>query len=124
METVLATTTKRCSYNFWKLNREKIAQTNSLIPENKLKLQSATWSECTQNAVEFLVCVVLKSTITLSKICTRRTSDKPIIFKPCLLDVLPGHSNIMAEKELNLFDDSAVRCAQLSPQEEECISSF
>ena len=37
--------------------------------------------------------------------------------------VLPTHTNIMADKRFNLFDECAARCVHLFPQEEECTSS-
>ena len=57
------------------------------------------------NTIEFFVCVVIYSTITVSKVHTRRTSDRGIYLTVLILDVLPGHSNIIGEKCFNLFDD-------------------
>lgn len=44
MEAILATTFKRYSWKFSKLNWEKLAQKHSLKP-HKMELQSATWSD-------------------------------------------------------------------------------
>ena len=35
----------------------------------------------------------------------------------------PCHNNIVTDKGLNFFDDSAAECVYLCPQEEECTSS-
>ena len=59
----------------------------------------ATWPDYKHhNTFDFLVCVFHNSTITLSKVYTRRTSDKAITLVSCLLDVLPKHSNIIVDK--------------------------
>ena len=64
--------------------------------------KSATWSDYKQqNTVKFLVSVFPNSAI----IYTRRTSGKAIIVQDCFLDVLLKHSNMVADKVLNLFDD-------------------
>ena len=74
------------------------------------------------NTFDFFVCVFHNSTITLSKVYTRRTSDKAIILVSCLFDGLPKHSNIIVDKGLNLSDECTARCVYLSPQEEGCTS--
>ena len=43
------------------------------------------------NTGEFLLYIVPNSRITLSKIYTRRTSDKAVILQSCFLDVLTRH---------------------------------
>ena len=58
------------------------------------------------------------------KIVTTRTNGKAIISQPCFLEGLPWRSNTIADKVLNLFDEYATRCVHLSPQDEECTSSF
>ena len=59
------------------------SETLTEIPQ-KYWLQSVTWSDHKyQNTAEFLVCVVPNTRITLSKVCTRRTSDKAIILQSC-----------------------------------------
>ena len=40
-----------------------------------------------------------------------------------LFYVLPKYTNIMADKEFDLFKECAARCAHLFPQDEECTSS-
>ena len=62
---------------------------------------------------------LLNSLFILSKVYTRRTSDKAIILKSSFLDVLLG---IVIDKGLNLFDECATRCVNLFPQEEEWTS--
>lgn len=63
-------------------------------------LQSAAWFDYKQrNTIEFLVLVFSNSKKT------------------------PIHSNIMADKGLNLFDEWSTECEHLSPHEEECSSS-
>ena len=41
--------------------------------------------------------------------------------RSCFLDALPCHSNVMANKGLNLFNNCAARCVHLSPHEEGCF---
>ena len=36
------------------------------------------------------------------------------------MDVVPTSGNMMADKDFKRFDEYAVRCVHLSPQEEEC----
>ena len=47
-----------------------------------------------------------------------------VILQSCFLDVLPRHTNMMADKAFNLFDECTARGADLILQKEECISSF
>ena len=61
-------------------------------------------------------CHFLRSTtITISVSDIWKTSDKAIILQLCILDVLPKHSNIMAEKCLIFFDECTTMCVYLSP---------
>ena len=39
----------------------------------------------------------------LSKVYTKRTSNKAIILLSCLLDVLPKHSNTIVDKDFRSF---------------------
>ena len=55
------------------------------------------------NIVEFFVFVFRNLTITISKVDTRRTSDKAIILQSCTIDVLPSHRNIVAGKNFKSF---------------------
>ena len=48
---------------------------------------------------------------------------KQFVLLSCFFYVLPKYANIMTDKGFNLFYECAVRCAHLSPQEEECTSS-
>ena len=96
---------------FFKKNGSNISnQTHKILPEKlkktllgkdcsrifietqkKLELQSAIWSDYKEHKeVGFLVFVVPNSTITLSKVYTRRISDKTITLKPCFLDYYLG----------------------------------
>ena len=60
------------------------------------------------------------SSITLSKVYTWRTNDEVAVLQSCLLqDALPRHTNIIADKGFNIFNECAARCVNLSPQEEE-----
>ena len=71
-----------------------------------MELQNAVLSYYKHhNTVEFLVFVFPKSAITLSKLYTKKASEKTIILKSCLLDPLPCHSNIITNKDLNVFSD-------------------
>ena len=54
------------------------------------------------DTIEFLVFVVLNSSVTLSKVETRRTSDKAVILQSCFLNVLPKHADIMAGRAKGL----------------------
>ena len=55
-----------------------------------MELQSATFPYCKQhNTVELLACVFPNSAKTLSKLCTRKTSEKAVILNFCFLDALP-----------------------------------
>ena len=63
----------------------------------------------------------LKSTL-------RGPITKQFVLQSCffclfLCFVLPRHTNIMAEKGFNLFDECTARCVNLFPQEEDCTSS-
>ena len=60
----------------------------------------------------------------LSKVYTWRINDEAICLVVLFFYVLPRHTNIMADKIFNLFDECAARCVHLLPQEEECTSSF
>ena len=76
------------------------------------------------NRVEFLVSVFPSSAIALSKVYIRGTSNKAIILQSCFLDVLFRHSNIVAGKGSNLFNECDDRCVHLSPQEKVCTFSY
>lgn len=56
-----------------------------------------------------LLLVFPNSTITLTKVYTRRISDKVITLQLCFLDVLPRHSNIVTDKGFNIFNECAAR---------------
>ena len=50
-----------------------------------------------------------------------RTSNKATILRTVFfLDISPRHSNIMADKWLNISEKYATRCVNLSSQEKEC----
>ena len=65
-----------------------------------------------------------QSAITVSKVDIRRTSDRTIILQSHKLDVLPRHRNMISNKGLIIFDDYATKYVHLTPQEQECTSSF
>ena len=76
-----------------------------------------TWSDFKHhNIVDFFL-FFCNTTITISKVDTKKTSDKVITMQPCILDVLPSYRNKMAGKGLNIFDEYSTRCVYLSPQE-------
>ena len=62
----------------------------------------------TTTQLKFLF-VFPNSTITLTKVYTRRISDKVITLQLCFLDVLPRHSNIVTDKGFNIFNECAAR---------------
>ena len=71
METILATSNKRYSYKFSKTTWKKIPQRHLLKPGKKWNLQSFTGSNYKHhNIVEFILCVVPNSTLSLSKFYT------------------------------------------------------
>ena len=118
METILATTSKYIARNFKNLIRKHCTETFVEIKIN-WNCKSATWSDYKHHnsTVEFLICVFINSTRTLSRVYTRRTNDKSMIFQLCFLDALLRHGNKVIDKGLNLFDECVARCVQLSPQE-------
>ena len=83
-----------------------------------------TWSNFKHHKHQLISLFVFgNTTITLSKVDTRKTSDKAVIWQSCILDVLLRNRNIMAGKSLNIFGESVTRCVCMSPQEKECTSS-
>ena len=79
--------------------------------QKKLELQSATSFDYKyDNTVEFLICIDPNSQITLSRIWNSRTSERAIILQSYVLDALPKHSNLKANKRLSTFRECAVRC--------------
>ena len=68
------------------------------------------------NTVEFFVCVFPNSTIILSKVYNRGTNNKVITLQSYFLDAWLRHSNIVANKGLNHFNECAARCVHLSPR--------
>ena len=75
-----------------KLNREKSS-------EAFIEIQPQT---------QLFVSVVPNSSITVSKVYSRKTSDKAVIQQSCFLDVLSSHTNIMTGK-WSYFDEYAAR---------------
>ena len=57
-----------------------------------------------KNIVEFLVCVIPKSSISLSRAYTRRTNDEVVNLQPCFSDELPRPTDIMVDKGLNMMN--------------------
>ena len=81
METMLATTPRDIARNIKNLTRKDCAE---VFVETKINwdCKGATWSGYKHHkAVEFLVCVFPNSTVTLSKVYTRRTGDKAVILQ-------------------------------------------
>ena len=56
---------------------------------------------------EFVVCVVPNSSIALSKLYTKGTSDEAVLLQFHSLDVLLMHTNIMSGKGCNHFWEGA-----------------
>ena len=74
-----------------------------------------------KNLVEFLVCVIPKFSISLSRVYTRRTNDEVVNLQSCFLDELPRPTDIMVDKGLNMMNllPDLYICP---PQEEQCTS--
>ena len=49
--------------------------------------------------------------------------DEVVILQYCFIDVLLRHTNIMADKELNISYECATRYVYLYSLEEECVFS-
>ena len=57
--------------------------------------------------------------VQLSKVYTRRINEEAVCLAVLFFNVLSRHASIMTNKGFNLFDDCAVRCVHLFPEEEE-----
>ena len=66
------------------------------------------------NTVEFLVCVVPNSSVTLPKFYSSRSRGKAVILRSCFSDLLLRHSKMLEDKGFNLFDESATKWVHLS----------